>query len=125
MIPQGDRRHQGGIAAQEYIVPDHRAEFPGPVIIGKSRAATHVDPFADIRIPHIGEMGYLATISQSGVFDLYKIAHLAALAKVRVGAQPHIGPDAGAVLHRRLLGHHGRQGTAVPHDGIQKPATII
>ncbi|MNQ79185.1 hypothetical protein D3C85_941190 [compost metagenome] len=71
------------------------------VVVAGDRARAHVHAGADVGVADIGQVVRLAVFAQHALLDLDKIAHVAAVAKLRAGAQ------AGIRTHARIAAHLG------------------
>ncbi len=120
--PDGDRRHEHRVDAQEGAVADRGAVLAPPVVVGGDGARAHVDALAGGRVAEVAHVVLLGVRPQAGLLELGEVAHLRALP--HRGARPQVGEraDGRAVLHLRRLQHAGPDAAAGADAAVEQLA---
>src|SRR5437667_7733606 len=74
--PDRDRRHQGHVAADEGVFPDHRPVLVVPVIVARDGARTDIDAAADLRVAEVAQVVGLGARAQLRLLQFHEIPHL-------------------------------------------------
>src|SRR5690349_18294437 len=105
-------RYQGGVAADEGTVADHRGIFAKAVVITSDGAGAYIHPFAHFRIAQVAQVLRLGALAQLQLLALHKIAHVRAFRNLAAGPQMCVRtqhrarPDAGIVHHAAIADEH-------------------
>src|SRR5689334_6998069 len=105
-------RYQGGVAADEGTVADHRGIFAKAVVITSDGAGAYIHPFAHLRIAQVAQVLRLGALAQLQLFAFHKIAHVRAFGNVAAGTQMGIWTehrlcrDAGVIHHTAVADEH-------------------
>ena len=86
-IFHSDRRDEVGIASDERIVTDGRAEFRLAIVIDRNGTAAHIDILSHIAIADIGKMRQFRSLSDGRILHFDKIIDLHAFTDMRPRTQ--------------------------------------
>ena len=85
------------------VISYRGAVFVVAVIIAGDAAAAEVAVCAYIGVAYIDQVGQLGALAQGGVFQLHKIAHLAAIAHHAAGTDVGEGADIDVITELSLV----------------------
>jgi len=105
--PDGNRSDEHGPTADKGSWPNDGGVLVYTVVIAGNRSSPDVDIRTDLGVADIREVTHLGARRQVCVFDLAKVAHVYAFAKMGLGAEMSKRADLGARIHPGTLHHRG------------------